>query len=310
MSGPALMLVQGRVGALRVAHGRRRWPGLRGRPCGKCWHKYLGGGRLVPDRGMRSDSVVVTAPALDDDLGLAKGVEDLAVEQFVPQPGIEALDIAVLPRAARSDVGGLGSNRRDPLLDGLGDELRAVVGADVARHAAQDEQVREHVDDVDGLELASDADRQTLVGELVDDVEHAEPPSVVCPVLDEVVGPDVVAMLGPQPDARSVRKPEPSAFGLLPGDLQPLASPDPLDTLVVDEPACSAQQLGDLAGAVASVLPSKLDDVGAEPLLVVSTTRDLALRRAMLAERRAGATLGYTQFPANVLDADPATRGA
>jgi hypothetical protein len=72
----------------------------------------------------------------------------------------------------------------------------------------------------------------------------------------------------------------------------------------------AAQQLGDLAVAVASVLPSKLDDVGPEPLLVVSTTRDLALRRAMLAERRAGATLGYTQLPANVLDADPATRGA
>src|SRR4051812_1319485 len=112
---------------------------------------------------MRPDGVVMPAPALDDDLRLAKSVEDLAVEQFVPQPGIEALDIAILPRAARSDVGGLGSNRRDPLLDGLGDELRAVVGADEARHAAQ--------------------------GELVDDVEHAEPPSVVCPVLDEVVGP-------------------------------------------------------------------------------------------------------------------------
>src|SRR5881409_2242112 len=120
---------------------------------------------------MRSDSVVVTTPALDDDLRLAKGVEDLAIEQFVPQPGIEALDVSVLPRTARSDVGGLGSDRRDPLLDGLGDELRAVVGADVARHAAQDEQVREHVDEVDRLELASDADRQALVGELVDDVE-------------------------------------------------------------------------------------------------------------------------------------------
>ena len=151
--------------------------------------------------------------------------------------------------------------------------------------------------------------RATRIARLVDDVEHAEPPSVVRPVLNEVVGPDVVAMLGPQPDARSVRKPEPSAFGLLPGDLQPLASPDPLDTLVVDEPTCSAQQLGNLAVAIAPVLPSKLDDVGAEPLLV-STTRDLALRRAMLAERRAGATLGYTQFSANLLDANPATRGA
>src|SRR4051794_4158833 len=72
---------------------------------------------------MRPDGVVMPAPALDDDLRLAKSVEDLAVEQLVPEPGIEALDVAILPRAARSDVGGLGSNRRDPLLDGLGDEL-------------------------------------------------------------------------------------------------------------------------------------------------------------------------------------------
>jgi hypothetical protein len=148
------------------------------------------------------------------------------------------------------------------------------------------------------------------VRELVDDVEHPDLPSIMGTILDEVVGPDVVAMLRPQPDARSVCEPEPSSFGLLPGDLQPLASPDPLDPLVVDEPACSAQQLGNLAVAVASVLPSKLDDVGAEPLLVVSTTRDLALRRAMLTKRRAGATLGYAQLPANMLDAGPATRGA
>jgi hypothetical protein len=130
------------------------------------------------------------------------------------------------------------------------------------------------------------------------------------PILDEVVGPDVIAVLGPEADAGSVRQPEPSSFGLLLGNLQPLASPDPLDTLVVDEPTCATQKLGDLAVAVPSVLPSKLDDVGAEPLLVVSTTRDLALRRAMLTKRRAGATLGYTQLPANMLDAGPATRGA
>ena len=37
-------------------------------------------------------------------------------------------------------------------------------------------------------------------------------------VLDEVVGPDVIGALGPQPDARSVRQPKASAFGLLVGD--------------------------------------------------------------------------------------------
>ena len=66
-----------------------------------------------------------------------------------------------------------------------------------------------------GLELARDPDRQALVGELVEDVEHPELPAVMGAVLDEVVGPDVVAVLGPQPDARSVRQPEPAALGLL-----------------------------------------------------------------------------------------------
>src|SRR5215207_3325677 len=113
-------------------------------------------------------------------------------------------------------------------------------------------------------------------------------------------------MLGPQPDARSIRQPEPSAFGLPPGDLQPLASPDPLDPLVVHEPACSPQKRADLAIAIAAVLAGELDEVGRERLLVVTAPRHLALRRAMLTERPAGATLGYTQFPANVLDAGPA----
>src|SRR5215203_4500613 len=60
--------------------------------------------------------VVVPSPALDDDLGLPQGVEDLAIEKLVPQPRIERLDVPVLPRRARSDVGGLGADRRDPLL--------------------------------------------------------------------------------------------------------------------------------------------------------------------------------------------------
>ncbi len=60
------------------------------------------------------------------------------------------------------------------------------------RHAAQDEQVREHVDDVDRAKFPVHPDRQALAGELVDDVEHAVLASVVRAVLDEVVGPDVV----------------------------------------------------------------------------------------------------------------------
>ena len=74
--------------------------------------------------------VVVPAPFLDDDLGLLEGVEDLAVEQLVPEPGIEALAIAVFPRRSRFDVGGLRTDGGNPVADSFGDELGAVVGPD------------------------------------------------------------------------------------------------------------------------------------------------------------------------------------
>src|SRR5690606_11060817 len=120
---------------------------------------------------------------------------DLAVEKLVTQSSIEALDVAVLPWGAGSDVGGLRPDSGDPVLHGRGDELRAVVGADVLRHAAQDEEIGQDVDDVGGIELAIDADRKRLMRELVDHVEHAVLPSVMGSVFDEVVGPDMVGPL-------------------------------------------------------------------------------------------------------------------
>src|SRR3989442_6630721 len=62
--------------------------------------------------------------------------------------------------------------------------------------------------------------------------------------------------------------------------------------------------------AITAVLPGKLDNIGCETLLVVTAARDLALRRAMLPERRTGATLGDMQLRSDLLNAGTATRGA
>ena len=148
------------------------------------------------------------------------------------------------------------------------------------------------------------------MGKLVNDIEHPISASIVGAVLDKVVGPDVIAVLRPQPDARSAGQPQPASFGLFIGDLQPLASPDALDPLVVDYPACLAQQPCDLAIAVAAVLLGKLDNIGRQTLRVLTAARDLALRRAMLPERRTGATLGDMQLRSHLLNAGTATRGA
>src|SRR6516164_8509100 len=220
----------------------------------------------------------------------AASVENLAVEQLIAKAGVEALDKAVLPGAAPLDVGSVGTDTPDPFLHRLGDELRSVVGPDVSGNAPQDEEVGQNVDHIDRLELAGDTDRQPFVAELVEHVEHPIPASIMGAVLDKVVGPDMI--------------------GLLRRDLQPLASPDTLDPLVVDYPTRLAQELGDLAIAVAAVLPGKLDNVGCETLLVVTTARELALRRAMLPERRTGATLGDMQLRSHLLNAGTATRGA
>jgi hypothetical protein len=111
----------------------------------------------------------------------------------------------------------------------------------------------------------------------------------------------MIALLRPQPNARSVGQPEPAALGLLMGNLEPLTLPDTLDPLVVDYRALLAQERGDLAVAIAAVLPGELDNIGGETLLVVTTARDLALRRAMLPERRTGATLGDMQLRSDLL---------
>src|SRR5215218_7498328 len=80
--------------------GRRSWLGKRSRP-----QHDLRGGRDGAEGRARADRVVVPTPALDDDLGLLERGDDLAVEQLVPELGVEALDVAVLPRRAWGDVG-------------------------------------------------------------------------------------------------------------------------------------------------------------------------------------------------------------
>lgn len=76
---------------------------------------------------MRPLSGVMLPPTLDDDPGLGKAAEDLAIEEFVAELGVEALAIAILLRRARLDEGRPGPDNGDPVPDGDGDELRAIV---------------------------------------------------------------------------------------------------------------------------------------------------------------------------------------
>ena len=85
------------------------------------------GGRAVAQSTVGSDGVVVSPPFFDDDLSLLQGVEDLPIQQFVPEAGIEGLAVSVLLRRAGFNVSGFGPHRLDPVPDGLGHELRSIV---------------------------------------------------------------------------------------------------------------------------------------------------------------------------------------
>ena len=60
--------------------------------------------RPVAERGVWPDRVVVDAPAFGQHAQFFHRVEDLTVEELVPQLGVEALAVAVLPGRARLDV--------------------------------------------------------------------------------------------------------------------------------------------------------------------------------------------------------------
>jgi hypothetical protein len=120
----------------------------------------------------------------------------------------------------------------------------------------------------------------------------------------------VVRPLRPQPDAGAIVEPEPGPFRLLLRHLQPLAPPDPLDPLVVHPPAGLTQQRRDAAIIVPAVLTRQLDDVSGQALFVGPTLRDLALDRAVLPERAAGAALRHARRLPRADDAEPTTRGA
>ena len=121
----------------------------------------------------------------------------------------------------------------------------------------------------------------------------------------------MVGPLGAQANAGSVIEPEPTSFGLFGRDFQPLAPPDPFDPLVVDAPTRRCpKQLRDLPVAVTAILAGKLDDVGGQPLLIVASHRNTALRGTVLSENPANPALGQLQFGSYMTNAGAAARGA
>ena len=149
------------------------------------------------EAAVRAVAVVVEQPVVHGDLDVVVVMEVPAVGELLPEARVEALDDAVLPGAARIDVDGLDALLGHEALDGLGDELRAVVGADVLGPGLlADHGLEEDADDVllpdgGGHEAGDDA-----LGELIDDEEDAQGASLPRAQHHEVPRPDLVGSGG------------------------------------------------------------------------------------------------------------------
>jgi hypothetical protein len=90
-----------------------------------------------------SPGVVMNTPPLRQHPDLLQRVEDFTVQEVVPQLPVETLAVAVLPGASRLDI-----SRPRPRSGAQtsGDELRAVVGAEMLRHTFGHHNVGQRLD--------------------------------------------------------------------------------------------------------------------------------------------------------------------
>jgi len=121
----------------------------------------------VSQRRVRPGGVVVDAPPFSQQLPLLQRVNDLPVQELVPQLGVEALAIALLPGRAEFDIQRLGFGVIQPFAQYPGHELGAI-GANVLSYPVLDHGLGKYFDHISAVEPAPRANRQALPGQLID----------------------------------------------------------------------------------------------------------------------------------------------
>src|SRR5271154_3746519 len=144
-----------------------------------------------------------------------------SVEAFIAQLAVERFTVAVLPRTSGSDVERLGAKFCEPATHDLCRHLRTVVRADVFRYASFEHRTGHRPDAPKAVNATSHSDRQAFPGELVNQGHEPELSTIVGLRLNEVVAPDMIAVLRSQPNADpSLSHNRPRGFSLL-GTLSP-----------------------------------------------------------------------------------------
>ena len=259
---------------------------------------------------MWPDRVVLIAPLLKNDDRFLQAVEDFSVEAFVAQLAVERFTVAVLPRTSGFDVERLGTKFCEPATHDLCRHLRTVVRADVFRYASFEHRIGHRLDDPKAVNATSHSDCQAFPGELVNQGHEPELSTIVGLRLNEVVAPDMIAMLRSQSNAGTVVEPQPPSRLLPFGYFKPLTAPDPLDAITANLPAGFGKKRPDPTIAIASITRSQKDNRARQRIFISPDDGGVSLRPAWLADDPAGMTFRETVFLPNALDCLAAPLGA
>ena len=151
--------------------------------------------RPVAKRTVRPLLIVFDAPLFEDHPRFEQAAKQLTVQALVPQFVVEALNVGVLPRAARRDVDRPHLLRPQPVPDRIRDELRPVVAADVPGPAVARHRRFDHRDHVHRSDRPRRMRGEAHPAVFIDQREHPEPRSILRLVLHEVPAPHRVHRL-------------------------------------------------------------------------------------------------------------------
>jgi len=141
-----------------------------------------------------------------------------------------------------------------PVLEWSGAELRPIIGAQVFRFATAEQQRIKRLKDFGRAHPGGNLHAQRFAGIFVENGQHLVGSTVTQLVVDKVDRPDMVWIKRSQADNRRIVMIKSLAAFMPMRQLQAFFTPDPLDFLVIDDPAFGSQELTHLPVPVAAVL--------------------------------------------------------
>src|ERR1700722_9754931 len=245
---------------------------------------------------MRPVMVVILFPLLGQPLRSGQALKHLQRQELVPEPAVEALGVAVLPRTSRLDVQRLDIHPTQPAPDCSRDELGAVVRADTLRHAAHPKQLGQRVDHILARDAASHLQGQTFARILIHDRQPLELAPARRVIEHKVPAPHVISVLRSAMNTAVLTLPESSLFPLFYRHFQPFPTPQTIDTCVARSPSVSPKPPGDSAVTPPRTSPRDLQHALGQGQLIVPWLRLVTLRAARLLQRLTRPPLGYREL--------------